>query len=660
MSIHGGMGRMVVAIAMVIGVIVLDGWTGAPALEADDETTPPVVAGPRSDSAPSAAASAMAARMADDLGIDADEAATRLRRQPHVADLSSALEGLNAPWYGGTWIDHADGGRVKVAYVGGSVPTALPRLSLPPALVGLVDFVPVTYSLAQLRHVQAKIDALRTASGTMASSIVVDENRVTIGVDGGGEADPTYAAAVEEVADTLAPSVVIVDEPRGAPLSCADQTNCDSPLRGGIRIEAGSTCTAGFVAQDGLGVLYLLTAAHCGADGSTWRHGPAGKVIGTMAAPPSPTAIDARGVRVAEPWRWSPTNWVFGSPDPQWIDSTVWTSGITVGQYVCKFGQRTLFSCGSIIAVNESMFGQTGLFRVRACALAGDSGAPVFDAAINRAYGMAIIGQESGLCDSATYYHALPIRDIESNLRTSVLTRPGRTGRPMVKQQANHLMRDTLTQGSVEWSFVYGEAGDEPLYCDWDGNGTRTVGVYRPGNSWFYLRDSNSAGPANVASGFGNPGDRPLCGDWDGNGTETVGVWRNGRFYLSNWNVSPTANYEVAFGDPAGDLPVVGDWDRNGTDTIGVFRTCACAGRFYLRNSNASTYCCVDYQFNFGNGNDAPKIGDWNGDRRDTVGVTRLIGNDQWWYLDNGNDGSGTDVSFGYGAAIDQPAVWGA
>src|SRR6266404_992251 len=65
-----------------------------------------------------------------------------------------------------------------------------------------------------------------------------------------------------------------------------------------------------------------------------------------------------------------------------------------------------------------------------------------------------------------------------------------------------------------------------------------TIGVYRPGNTFFYLRNTNTAGNPDISVPFGASGDIPVVGDWDGNGTVTIGVYRASisTFFLRNSN----------------------------------------------------------------------------------------------------------------------------
>ena len=172
----------------------------------------------------------------------------------------------------------------------------------------------------------------------------------------------------------------------------------------------------------------------------------------------------------------------------------------------------------------------------------------------------------------------------------------------------------TDTPGGPVTAFAYGQAGDQPVCGDWDGNGTETVGVYR--GDMVYLRNSNTTGVADGHYAFGAPGDRLVAGDWNGDGFDTVGVWRNGQYFMTNSNIWPTTDVSVYFGDPT-DAPVVGDWDGNGTDTIGVFRD----GMFYLRDGN--DVGPAEMTVAFGDAADKPLAGRWSAGSGDVVGVAR-------------------------------------
>ena len=115
-----------------------------------------------------------------------------------------------------------------------------------------------------------------------------------------------------------------------------------------------------------------------------------------------------------------------------------------------------------------------------------------------------------------------------------------------------------------------------------------------------------------------------------------------------------TSDAEFHFGEP-NDLPVVGDWDGDGTDVIGVFR----GDNIWLLDANGNGRwdgtAGGDLRYEFGASGDIPVVGDWDGDGRDEIGVYR---DDTSWLLDvNGNgswDGElGGDVLISFGSVDD-------
>jgi len=217
--------------------------------------------------------------------------------------------------------------------------------------------------------------------------------------------------------------------------------------------------------------------------------------------------------------------------------------------------------------------------------------------------------------------------------------------KPALARQNTRYLRQTRTSGPADFSYVYGNPTDLPLMGDWDGNGTKTPGVFR-GGTW-YLRNSNSSGVADAAFGYGDPTDYPVVGDWNGDGVDTVGVVRGGRWYFRNSNSSGVAEAVWDFGD-RGDTPVVGDWNGNGTDTFGVVRR----GVWYIANYFDAGV--AEQTFGYGNPGDTPVVGDWDDDGYATAGVFR----DGQWYITN-TLGSGTaDVNFHFGDPGDRLVTW--
>ena len=177
--------------------------------------------------------------------------------------------------------------------------------------------------------------------------------------------------------------------------------------------------------------------------------------------------------------------------------------------------------------------------------------------------------------------------------------------------------RWTMADGAT---FYYGAPGDQPLMCDWDGDGSKTVGLYRPSNGYLFLKNYNAQGPSDREIYYGIPGDRPVCGDWDGDGVESIGIFRSrdNRFYLRNANTQGFADNTFEFGFSAAS-PFAGDWDGDRVDTVGVRD--AANGYVALAATNGPGGMAFDGFF--GDAGDRFVVGDWNGNGVDSFGVYR-------------------------------------
>lgn len=158
------------------------------------------------------------------------------------------------------------------------------------------------------------------------------------------------------------------------------------------------------------------------------------------------------------------------------------------------------------------------------------------------------------------------------------------TGRPLSKNMpptledatsGARLLRKTIRGAGradvIDHVFHYGTPGDTPIAGDWNGDGIRTIGVFRDG---VWTLDTNGDGrltEVDQTFEFGAAGDLPAVGDWDGNGVDDLGVFRDGK-----WVVDTNRNRQIDAVDTvfelggAGDQPIVGDWDGDGVDEPGT------------------------------------------------------------------------------------------
>lgn len=170
-------------------------------------------------------------------------------------------------------------------------------------------------------------------------------------------------------------------------------------------------------------------------------------------------------------------------------------------------------------------------------------------------------------------------------------------------------LRNTNTQGIADIKFFFGNPGDVPIAGDFNGDGCDTLSIYRPSEARFYIinrlgKNDGGLGAADYSFLFGNPGDNPVVGDWDDDGIDEIGLHREstGLFYYRDTLTTGIADGEIFFGDP-GDRFVAGDWGVvDGIDTPAMFRPSNTM--FYFRHT--LTQGNADFQFGW------PGVGlDW-------------------------------------------------
>lgn len=224
--------------------------------------------------------------------------------------------------------------------------------------------------------------------------------------------------------------------------------------------------------------------------------------------------------------------------------------------------------------------------------------------------------------------------------------------KPAVFRSGQWLLRNSLTAGPADTTFVFGRAGDFPVMGDWDGDGTKTVGVVR-GRIW-YLRNSNSAGRADITFTWGGAQDFPVVGDWNGDGRDTPGVVRcptspcdTPTWYLRNSASTGRSSSVVSFGVDG--FPLVADWDGDGDDTPAVVDDAMVWGYANVFRTNAAPSLLT-----FGKPDDQPVAGAWGTGGRIAPGVVR----GGVWLLRNRLSGGPATSSFRFGRGGDYFLVW--
>lgn len=133
-----------------------------------------------------------------------------------------------------------------------------------------------------------------------------------------------------------------------------------------------------------------------------------------------------------------------------------------------------------------------------------------------------------------------------------------------ISRNGKMFLANTNATVFADMEFWFGTPTDIAFGGDPDGDGKDSVFLYRPSNGFTYFTNSTPVGPNNVAPTdgtlfFGVPTDRFVISDWDGDGTDTVGAFRPATttVYLRNTNTTGDADVSYVFGDSTW-LPVAG------------------------------------------------------------------------------------------------------
>jgi Alpha-lytic protease prodomain len=344
---------------------------------------------PAAVAAPAPSADLLAA-MQRDLGLNAQQAAERLRQESAAAVLQRVAEGFAGDDFGGAWFDAATG-KLVVGVTDEAKTDRLRRLGAEPRTVA--------NKASDLEAAKASLDAVKAPAEVTGWYVDTRANAVTITVKRG---QTQAAQALVEKTGTLA-KVVETDE---APRLFKD-------IRGGdaYYINNAGRCSVGFAVQGG-----FVTAGHCGSSGDTVA-GVDRSALGSFQASSFP-GNDYGWVKANSAW--TPTAKVnhYGGAD-------VVVSGHTesaVGASICRSGSTTGWHCGEVQAKSQTVNYQegsvSGLTRTNVCAEPGDSGGSW----VSGTQAQGVTSGGSGNCSSGGTTYFQPVNEILSAYGLTLVT----------------------------------------------------------------------------------------------------------------------------------------------------------------------------------------------------------------------------------------------
>jgi hypothetical protein len=179
----------------------------------------------------------------------------------------------------------------------------------------------------------------------------------------------------------------------------------------------------------------------------------------------------------------------------------------------------------------------------------------------------------------------------------------------------------TIEQASGDpLTLPLGEAGDQAVAADWNGEGRLVPGVYRPSaNQWRIGRNPDGRPTLAFALNGMKTGDVPVAGDWTGSHRASPGFYR---LSDATWHLfaSPESREEfvpVFHLGGNGAVPLTGDWDGSGRSLPGVYQPES--GLVTLLHSFRDDTAPIQYTLPLG----SPVVVNWTGFGVDVVNTVK-------------------------------------
>ncbi|WP_405793580.1 S1 family peptidase [Streptomyces longwoodensis] len=362
----------------------------SPAVGSSDTNTPQLSTSQR----------AAATQLAADNHISAQEAQQRILRQDRLTDIATLLRGRLGSRFGGAWIDQEHGGRLTVAV---TQPTTAPLVKDRAKQMQAPDTatVVVGHSLQELDRISARLAQRiaavnKGAAHGLQSAVVVQDNKVRLDLPQGAALSRAQRSVVQWAQRTFGDALTVSTYAHASkPFYCGGQYSCDPPLRSGLAIYgANIRCSSAFMAYSG-SRYYMMTAGHCAEDSAYWQvptYSYGYQTVGSVVDYTFGYYGDSAIVSIDDPGFWQPRGWVYPS-----TRITSWDYDY-VGQYVCKEGSTTGYTCGQVTETNATVSYPnrtlTGMTWSTACDGPGDSGSGVYNG--STAHGILSGGPSSG------------------------------------------------------------------------------------------------------------------------------------------------------------------------------------------------------------------------------------------------------------------------
>ncbi len=313
---------------------------------------------------------------AADFGVPVQEAKRRLTLQGSVGSLQEDLVDSESDTFGGLWIQHEPVFRIVARFTQDGESTVRPYVS-GGLLSGLVDVQTADATLNDLRAAQEKAMTTAGALGVaVESDIDVIGNRVKLFVVDRAGLDSSLAAPDVELPDEV--DIVTVNE----------LSQVTANLHAGL---STIPCTAGFSVVHSDGRRGITTAAHCEPDIS-FNGTALNFVEGYL------------GGKYDVQWHKAPTfrlrGLMYDGTNYRYVHGTKHRDDQAVGEYVCRYGKKTFYGCGTIFSTyvqpsnkkncfSNCSFEATFVLVLKTSGILveeGDSGGPWFSN--NTAYGI--------------------------------------------------------------------------------------------------------------------------------------------------------------------------------------------------------------------------------------------------------------------------------